>query len=1307
MAAYQADIQLQVKGKAQLNQLEQQLQRVSSRTKELSRALNFNVRQQTVRLDTRAAMTAVRALEDRINRLGRTITVRLRTVEDARESRARGGGGDGGGGGAAAVVINNQAAVPARVRQQTTATREYSGMLRGIERIEQERAEVLGRMNELQQRRNALIDDQAQKIQRIARVETSRNPDATRNLTFGDGGASGRSPKQLQNDAELSIQASGRAINRLQGEIAQTQTAYESLSRTAYQFGAEERRRVMQNADAWDKYNAKVKASEATRARGQAFGRGALGAATMIPGLSPIAAGAGAGGAFGGGVAGAVAGAAGAAAITAAAGLALLARDAAKTAAEVDKMNTALESVTKADYAQSLQAIRSVVNDFNEPLDKATQQFTRLAAAGTANGLSVDQLRTVYRGLAAANKALGGDSERLQGILQATTQVFSKGKVQAEELRGQIGERLPGAFALFAQSVGKTPAQLDKALELGEVSIQDFVRFAGDLLTKYEADAKKIADSPAEAGARLERALNNMKLAAGPALASLGAMFQDFATKAVDGLTGLINKLNESYQTMLLMSNLGDKLSPGKRDQFWQEAGKEAEKIAKLRRNGMVDFPAIRDQLFRDKMRTYAYDSGIFKPPSVATPPKPPATPDATGPSEKELEKQRKEWERNQADLAKNQAEYDKALAQNAINLDAAVFQNRQNLIEQSYELERRLQEKSAENWSLQFTGAGRDQAALINQLNSNLQGYGDQIQQLKMQITAAEQKVKAAKAGVEAARIAPSFTVPRPGATSPSGRYNQGGYGPSGPNAYDPHFDIKRQDGGYFGRNALDQYVEVNGRALSSGLTVAGGQFGASRDGGSRVHNAWDFAFGGSASLGLKNGAKWLSNSSGSYGDNAVFQTPDGQIYRIIHGKFSPGAGGTAGAKASTPVTTAGTVDGANTVASAMGDVATAEAELTGLNAQLTMLQSKVGGLQQADFTGFILQSTDAFRSQAAEIKNSTAQLQLRNRLELEGVQPEVIEGKLAELRISQELQEKVAALDEGLKLYTDTQGKAGISAAQHAEAVAALDKNATAAVSAIEALTQAQLQAADPITQLYKQWNLEINDIRGQYASLASTIESEIGSAMSNAITGVITGTMTVQQAFSTMFANIGKAFIDMATQMIAKALVMKVMGILGGAFGGSWGGSPTGSAIPTDGAGWNQAFNTNLGFRASGGPVSPNSTYLVGENGPELLQMGSSGGHVYNNSQTTAALSRYSPAGRRGAAAVEGEGGTAGGGAGGGTFTLETVVINNVEYATVAQVREMGQAAAKQGADGGHSRVMGDFRNKRSTRARLGMR
>ena len=118
-------------------------------------------------------------------------------------------------------------------------------------------------------------------------------------------------------------------------------------------------------------------------------------------------------------------------------------------------------------------------------------------------------------------------------------------------------------------------------------------------------------------------------------------------------------------------------------------------------------------------------------------------------------------------------------------------------------------------------------------------------------------------------------------------GYYVQGGIGPSGPNAYGPHYDIKRVDNGYFGRNALDQFVSVNGRPLSAGATVAGGQFGAMRDGGSRTHTAWDYAFGSNAQLSLKGGAKWASSSKGSFGDNAAFMTPDGQVYRIIHGTF------------------------------------------------------------------------------------------------------------------------------------------------------------------------------------------------------------------------------------------------------------------------------------------------------------------------------------------------------------------------------------------------------------------------------------
>jgi hypothetical protein len=42
-------------------------------------------------------------------------------------------------------------------------------------------------------------------------------------------------------------------------------------------------------------------------------------------------------------------------------------------------------------------------------------------------------------------------------------------------------------------------------------------------------------------------------------------------------------------------------------------------------------------------------------------------------------------------------------------------------------------------------------------------------------------------------------------------------------------------------------------------------------------------------------------------------------------------------------------------------------------------------------------------------------------------------------------------------------------------------------------------------------------------------------------------------------------------------------------------------------------------SIQLRAAGGPVEPGRTYVVGEDGPEILQMGNNGGHVFSTSQS----------------------------------------------------------------------------------------
>lgn len=263
---------------------------------------------------------------------------------------------------------------------------------------------------------------------------------------------------------------------------------------------------------------------------GFAGGLGGFAAGLAIPGLGPV------GGAFAG------------AAVGAQVGAFRQAMGAAATyAAEVRRLELALQGVVYSfeDYKTALGAIESTSQQFNIPIQQSTQQFTRLSAAVIGSGGTIKDAENTFKGITASILATGGSVQDVNGALLAASQVFSKGKVSAEELRQQIGERLAGAFALFAESSGKSTQQLDKDLQRGEVTLAQFVKFVEFSLAKYGQTAKIIAASPEQAGARLDLALKNMQRNVGDALGPTGAAFQDFATESIKALDGLILKLIE------------------------------------------------------------------------------------------------------------------------------------------------------------------------------------------------------------------------------------------------------------------------------------------------------------------------------------------------------------------------------------------------------------------------------------------------------------------------------------------------------------------------------------------------------------------------------------------------------------------------------------------------------------------------------------------------------------------------------------------------------------------------------------------
>ena len=207
-------------------------------------------------------------------------------------------------------------------------------------------------------------------------------------------------------------------------------------------------------------------------------------------------------------------------------------------AADIQKLEIALKGVTKTqdEYQRALAASASVSRDFNVPQLEATQNMTRLSAAVIGAGGKVADSEVVFRNVTAAIKATGGGVEQVNGAMTAFTQIFSKGKLSAEEIN-QIAERLPGAFTMIAKAAGKTGPELSKALEQGTVGLDTVMKFVVELGNRYGDSAMKVAKSSADAGARLTNTWNDTRRAIGEALLPLGSQIQDSLAQALRDAT--------------------------------------------------------------------------------------------------------------------------------------------------------------------------------------------------------------------------------------------------------------------------------------------------------------------------------------------------------------------------------------------------------------------------------------------------------------------------------------------------------------------------------------------------------------------------------------------------------------------------------------------------------------------------------------------------------------------------------------------------------------------------------------------------
>lgn len=220
---------------------------------------------------------------------------------------------------------------------------------------------------------------------------------------------------------------------------------------------------------------------------------------------------------------------------------------------EIDAVNASLKTTFGARAAEELAFVRRESDRLGLSAMATAKSYGSLAAAARGTVLEGELTKEIFLGISEAGSALGRSGYDIAGMLNAVQQMMSKGTVQAEELRGQLSERLPGAFKMAAEAMGISERQLNKMLERGEVLATDLLpKLARALREQYGQAA---VDAAHNAQQELNRMGNAWDLLMAKASGSV-PLVSSISTSA-DALKGLADNLEEVVRGAELLAGVG------------------------------------------------------------------------------------------------------------------------------------------------------------------------------------------------------------------------------------------------------------------------------------------------------------------------------------------------------------------------------------------------------------------------------------------------------------------------------------------------------------------------------------------------------------------------------------------------------------------------------------------------------------------------------------------------------------------------------------------------------------------------------
>lgn len=213
-----------------------------------------------------------------------------------------------------------------------------------------------------------------------------------------------------------------------------------------------------------------------------------------------------------------------------------------EVAKETNRVTTALKNVSgsMSKFADNQRYLLDLAKKYGLEINALTGNYAKFTAAASISGMSMQEQRKIFESLSRATAAFGMSAEDSNGVFLALSQMMSKGKISSEELRLQMGERLPIALQAMAKAAGTSVAGLDKLLKEGKLLSADVLpRFAdalNEMLPNVDTD-------------NLETSLNRLKNAF-TGLVNKSDVQSKYKS-IIDWLTGYIKTAADNIQSLI------------------------------------------------------------------------------------------------------------------------------------------------------------------------------------------------------------------------------------------------------------------------------------------------------------------------------------------------------------------------------------------------------------------------------------------------------------------------------------------------------------------------------------------------------------------------------------------------------------------------------------------------------------------------------------------------------------------------------------------------------------------------------------